>query len=163
MPPSLLQHIRDRVAGETGPEFAPSNRRMAMIYPSPYRAGMSSLGYQWITTLLRDRGIGAERAFLPDDPAAYRACLGIDVGDGTVKFLGTVAEPWQRADFAKIDAASLWLTGRADEPAETRFWLERPRGHSKTADLAAVVVWLLAFSPRPLTGIAAAGDWFAGR
>ncbi|NCG17976.1 MAG: radical SAM protein [Rhodobacterales bacterium] len=73
MPPSLLQQIRDRVAREIGPQFIPSNRRMAMIYPSPYRAGMSSLGFQWITTLLRDRGVGAERAFLPDDPAAYRA------------------------------------------------------------------------------------------
>lgn len=44
-----------------------------MVYPSPYRAGMSSLGYQWITMLMRQAGVAAERAFLPDDPSAFRA------------------------------------------------------------------------------------------
>ena len=67
------QILRDRVARETGPEFTPGPRRVAMVYPSPYRAAMSSLGYQWITTLLREDGLAAERAFLPDDPQAYRA------------------------------------------------------------------------------------------
>ncbi|MBL8617751.1 MAG: radical SAM protein [Deltaproteobacteria bacterium] len=38
-----------------------------MLYPSPYRAGMSSLGFQWVLHLLREAGISAERAFLPDD------------------------------------------------------------------------------------------------
>ena len=38
-----------------------------MLYPSPYRAGMSSLGYQWISHLLAEAGFGVERAFLPDD------------------------------------------------------------------------------------------------
>ncbi|MFT4621422.1 MAG: radical SAM superfamily enzyme YgiQ (UPF0313 family) [Myxococcota bacterium] len=70
---ALLQRIRDRVERETGPEFVQTGRRVAMAYPSPYRAGMSSLGYQWITTLVRAEGIGAERVFLPDEPAAYRA------------------------------------------------------------------------------------------
>ena len=40
---------------------------MAMAYPSPYRAGMSSLGFQWILSQLRSAGISAERCFLPDD------------------------------------------------------------------------------------------------
>ncbi len=44
-----------------------------MAYPSPYRAGMSSLGFQWITTLVRQEGIAAERVFLPDAPEAWRA------------------------------------------------------------------------------------------
>ncbi len=43
-----------------------------MLYPSPYRAGMSSLGFQRIVMLLREGGISAERAFLPDDVAAWR-------------------------------------------------------------------------------------------
>jgi radical SAM superfamily enzyme YgiQ (UPF0313 family) len=34
---------------------------------------MSSLGYQWITTLLRQNGLSAERIFLPDEPRAWRA------------------------------------------------------------------------------------------
>lgn len=52
--------------------FQPSERRVAMAYPSPYRAGMSSLGFQRITMLLRDAGIGAERVFLPDETEVYR-------------------------------------------------------------------------------------------
>ena len=38
-----------------------------MAYPSPYRAGMASLGFQWIIHRLREAGIAAERAFLPED------------------------------------------------------------------------------------------------
>lgn len=38
-----------------------------MLYPSPYRAGMSSLGYQTLFGLLNQVGIGAHRAFLPDE------------------------------------------------------------------------------------------------
>ncbi len=45
---------------------------MALLYPSPYRAGMSSLGFQWILHLLREAGFSAERAFLPDDAALAR-------------------------------------------------------------------------------------------
>ncbi len=61
---------RDR---ERGNRFEPGARRVAMAYPSPYRAGMSSLGYQWVLAQLRDAGLAAERVFLPDDVAAYRA------------------------------------------------------------------------------------------
>lgn len=69
---NVHQILRERVARETGPDFVPGARRVAMVYPSPYRAAMSSLGYQWITTLCREAGLSAERAFLPDDPAAFR-------------------------------------------------------------------------------------------
>lgn len=64
--------VRARVAAERGPAFAPSSRRVAMVYPSPYAVGMSSLGFQRITVLLREAGLAAERAFLPDDPEAWR-------------------------------------------------------------------------------------------
>ena len=37
-------------------------------------------------------------------------------------------------------------------------WLERPRGHSKTADLAVMASWALFASRRQLFGVAAAGD-----
>jgi radical SAM superfamily enzyme YgiQ (UPF0313 family) len=37
-----------------------------MAYPSPYRVGMSSLGYQTLYRLLNEAGIGCHRAFLPD-------------------------------------------------------------------------------------------------
>lgn len=43
-----------------------------MAYPSPYRVGMSSLGYQWICTILGEAGFGVERVFLPDDVDIWR-------------------------------------------------------------------------------------------
>ena len=46
---------------------------VALLYPSPYRAGMSSVGFQWILKMLRDAGHQAERAFLPDDVPLWRA------------------------------------------------------------------------------------------
>ena len=42
-----------------------------MAYPSPYRAGMSSLGFQWICSLIEAGGFSVERAFLPDDVAEW--------------------------------------------------------------------------------------------
>lgn len=56
-----------------GPDLVQGPERVALLYPSPYRAGMSSLGYQWVLRQLRDAGLAAERVFLPDDPAAWRA------------------------------------------------------------------------------------------
>lgn len=72
----LLEAVRARTAGEVGPRFVPGPRRVAMVYPSAYAAGMSSLGFQRITVLLREGGLAAERVFLPDDPEAW-AKLGL--------------------------------------------------------------------------------------
>ena len=46
-----------------------------LLYPSPYRAAMSSLGYQWIHQVLADAGFAVERAVLPDDVDAWRGPL----------------------------------------------------------------------------------------
>jgi radical SAM superfamily enzyme YgiQ (UPF0313 family) len=60
--------IRERLASEVGRIEKDAPRRVALVYPSPYRVGMSSLGYQRIY-----RAIAAlpeamcERVFLPDD------------------------------------------------------------------------------------------------
>ncbi|MBX2797278.1 MAG: B12-binding domain-containing radical SAM protein [Myxococcales bacterium] len=70
---ALLEAIERRRASERGLSFRAGNRRMAVVYPSPYRAGMSSLGFQRIVAILREHGIAAERAFLPDDVAAWQA------------------------------------------------------------------------------------------
>ena len=64
--------IRDRLATERGNRFVQGGAPVALLYPSPYRAGMSSVGFQWILKLLRDEGFQAERAFLPDDVAAWQ-------------------------------------------------------------------------------------------
>ena len=60
------QVIRRQVAGERGNVFRQGGPRVALLYPSPYRAGMSSLGFQWVLALLRRQGFSAERAFLPE-------------------------------------------------------------------------------------------------
>ena len=60
--------IKQRVAREQGNPFTQGGIPVAMLYPSPYRAGMSSLGFQWVLHLLRQAGFSAERAFLPDEP-----------------------------------------------------------------------------------------------
>lgn len=68
-----LEDIERRLAGERGCRFVQGGPRVAMLYPSPYRAGMSSLGFQRVLGLLQDAGLSAERAFLPDDVPAWRA------------------------------------------------------------------------------------------
>ena len=65
--PTTGEDIRRRLRQERGSAFVQGGHRVAMLYPSPYRAGMSSLGYQWILSTLQDRGLSPERAFLPDD------------------------------------------------------------------------------------------------
>ena len=68
----LIKTIQARVASETGPPFQGGAARVVMLYPSPYRAGMSSLGFQWIHRVLQEAGFAVERAFLPDDVAAWK-------------------------------------------------------------------------------------------
>ena len=64
--------IRNRLRTERGNEFVQGGAPVALLYPSPYRAGMSSVGFQWVLKLLRDAGFQAERAFLPDDVTAWK-------------------------------------------------------------------------------------------
>jgi radical SAM superfamily enzyme YgiQ (UPF0313 family) len=62
------QQVRDRLAAEVGaiPKHAPFN--VALAYPSPYAAGMSSLGYQRIYRAIQEApGLACERAFLDDE------------------------------------------------------------------------------------------------
>lgn len=69
----LEEKIDDLLDDEQGTIFKDAPRRVALLYPSPYRVGMSSLGYQTIYRLLNRRSdVVAERAFLPDDPEDYR-------------------------------------------------------------------------------------------
>ena len=69
----LRSTIRKRLAQETGTLRKDAAHRVAMLYPSPYHVGMSSLGFQTIYRVINDkRGWAAERAFLPDDVAEAR-------------------------------------------------------------------------------------------
>jgi radical SAM superfamily enzyme YgiQ (UPF0313 family) len=71
---NLIESIASRLADEEGTIFKEAPVRVALCYPSPYRVGMSSLGFQTIYREINGRPeTVAERAFLPDDVAAWRA------------------------------------------------------------------------------------------
>ncbi len=65
--------ISRRLGLERGTIFKDAPVRVALLYPSPYTVGMSSLGYQTIYRELNGRpDTVAERAFLPDDVEELR-------------------------------------------------------------------------------------------
>jgi radical SAM superfamily enzyme YgiQ (UPF0313 family) len=65
--------VRARLAEEQGTLRKDAPERVALCYPSPYHVGMSSLGFQTIYREINGRaGRVAERAFLPDDVAAFK-------------------------------------------------------------------------------------------
>ena len=69
----LRAQIRERLDAEIGVIGREAPERVALVYPSPYRTGMSSLGFQQIYRLTNETpGRCAERAFLPDDVEAWR-------------------------------------------------------------------------------------------
>lgn len=95
---------------------------------------------------------------LQSDPAAFRSALLIDTDAGPARFADRM-DAWQATDFAALDAG--WkrtVVGSSHVAQRQRGWLERPRGHSKSADLGIMSAWALFASRRPLSGIAAAGD-----
>lgn len=97
-------------------------------------------------------------AALAASPAAFRAALLVDTDAGE-KPLGGVLDPWQAGDFAALDPGWLAVTQRGKpEAPKLRCYLERPRGHSKTNDLAVMVSWALFASRRQITIVAAAAD-----
>jgi radical SAM superfamily enzyme YgiQ (UPF0313 family) len=59
--------VDERLAAEVGRIDKDAPTRIGLVYPSPYRVAMSSLGYQRIYRLIQDSpDMAAERAFLPD-------------------------------------------------------------------------------------------------
>ncbi|MFI5298720.1 MAG: B12-binding domain-containing radical SAM protein [Polyangiales bacterium] len=70
--------VRRRLASEAGAIRSEGAFNAALVYPSPYNAGMSSLGYQRIYRALRETpGFGCERAFLDDDAVAGEPSSGL--------------------------------------------------------------------------------------
>ena len=66
--PTLRDRIRHRLADEVGRIHKQAPFTVALCYPSPYSAGMSSLGYQRVYRALMDApGLACERAFLDDE------------------------------------------------------------------------------------------------
>jgi phage terminase large subunit-like protein len=97
---------------------------------------------------------------LQADPSAFRQHLLIDA-DGTPKRLSEALDPWQAVDFQALDPSLCRVVNPASEKfqgAISRHWWERPRGHSKTSDIAVAVSWLLFASRRKLKGVVGSGD-----
>jgi hypothetical protein len=69
--------------------------------------------------------------------------------DGGFRRLGDVAADFQLAFFRAL-APALRSLAMGERAACQRFWTERPKGASKDSDLAAGVIWLLAFAPRQI-------------
>jgi hypothetical protein len=94
------------------------------------------------------------------DPAVFREHLLIDTDMGPVR-LSSVADPWQLADFQALDAGWRQVARRdakGDAPAYLRSYWERPRGHSKTSDTAAMATYALYGSRQKINGVVAAAD-----
>lgn len=95
---------------------------------------------------------------LQRDPRAFREALLIDTDSGP-RPLGECMDPWQRSDFEALDSGWMRAAGQTVEGVcRSRGWLERGRGHSKSADLGIMAAWALFASRRRLFGVAAAGD-----
>lgn len=68
--------VAERLDAEVGTLFKQAPERVALLYPSPYNVGMSSLGFQTIYRAINaSDGRACERAFLPDDVSASRGPL----------------------------------------------------------------------------------------
>src|SRR5256885_11972331 len=62
-----------RLDDEVGTLHKQAALAVALVYPSPYHVGMSSLGFQTIYRSLNEiAGYSCERAFLPDDVAQWK-------------------------------------------------------------------------------------------
>jgi radical SAM superfamily enzyme YgiQ (UPF0313 family) len=69
----VVAGVRARISREEGTLSKRAALRVALCYPSPYPVGMSSLGFQTIYREIHSHPqASAERAFLPDDVAAFR-------------------------------------------------------------------------------------------
>jgi phage terminase large subunit-like protein len=79
--------------------------------------------------------------------------------DGEPRRLGDVLDPWQRDDFEALEPGwNAVVQGGPTKGVRLRAYLERPRGHSKTTDLAIMAASVLALATRPITGVVAAAD-----
>jgi phage terminase large subunit-like protein len=90
------------------------------------------------------------------DPAAFQAALVIPSAHGPRRFADCMAD-FQRERFASINP-SLIAVANGKMPECGRHWWEATKGASKDSDLAVCLLWLLAFTKRPLVCQVGAAD-----
>lgn len=100
---------------------------------------------------------------IAESPAAFRNALLIPSAMGGVVRLADVMTPHQRRDFEATDGGFERAMGRATEAGHSRAWIERCRGGSKTSDLAAMLIYPLAFARHEIRAICCAADADQGR
>lgn len=100
------------------------------------------------------------RALAKQTPQAFRNL--ILYNPDLLAPLTTALQPWQLRDFEALDPAWTRLARNIAASSRGRViqraYIERPRGHSKTTDIAAQITWILLAATRPVTGLAAAAD-----
>lgn len=91
------------------------------------------------------------------DPQTFRNCLFLDAD--RQHRLASAIEPWQQRDFTALDPGWKVVAGVdvSSHPIQ-RGYIERPRGHSKTTDIATQITWILLAAKQPIIGLAAAAD-----
>ncbi len=85
---------------------------------------------------------------LAADPAAFQSSVFVPTGTGPRR-LGDVMAAFQRKRFEAVNP-SLLAVSRQQPPPIPRIWDERTKGGSKDTDWSVNLLWLLAFSRRPL-------------
>src|SRR5262245_26907110 len=90
------------------------------------------------------------------DPHGFFEDLIIPSAYGAARF-GDVMAGFQRDRFAAL-APRLLSVALGERPAIGKHWWEATKGASKDSDLACCLLWLLAFSPRPLMAQCGAAD-----
>ncbi|GIX05529.1 MAG: hypothetical protein KatS3mg114_1398 [Planctomycetaceae bacterium] len=93
---------------------------------------------------------------LTQQPALFRQLIRLSP---QAPLLREQIQPWQERDFRRLDAAWRHVAQRdSAAPSYCRAYFERPRGHSKTTDLAVQVAWALQYADHRVQGVAAAAD-----
>lgn len=90
------------------------------------------------------------------DPAAFQEAIVIPSAHGAQRFGDCMAD-FQRERFASINL-SLVAVAKGEMPPIGRHWWEATKGGSKDSDLAVCLLWLLAFTRRPLVCQIGAAD-----
>lgn len=110
------ERIRQRLADEIGRLDKQAPFTVALLYPSPYATGMSSLGYQRIYRALNEAdGLAADRVFLDDEadgklavqtrPITYESRRGLDeypIVGASIAYEGEIAGFLRMLDAAGI-------------------------------------------------------------
>lgn len=91
-----------------------------------------------------------------NDPLQFFDALVIPSANGDRRFSEVMAD-YQRKWFQDI-APSLLDVANGKRPPIGKFWCERTKGGSKDSDAACCLLWLLAFTRRPLDGQVGAAD-----